>query len=161
MKTMGCDMRIAEVEYDISLAYENGHVICDFASLDCVAENTLSYKLKKVFYSYNVEYWRRRYVGRKNDGVLGTALKHHTDPYMKFHLYSLFVRRKHYDKHSCKYLHNALKDLKTQMLSNGEENLAILKSAFAKGKSSEDWLDAEKAVENIFNNTFIDIWIYV
>ena len=156
-------MRIIEAENEISYAYESGHVICDFASLDCATNNTLSYKIKKekkLRQHYNFDYWCRRYVHRKNDGALGTALKHHSKYYPK-PLYSLFVKKKHYDKYNYKYLHAALKDLKTQMLLNGEENLAILKSTLAKGKGGGDWLEAIEAVKNIFSDTFIDIWIYV
>jgi len=153
-------MRIIEVEKEISFAYENGYIICNFASLDCVNNNTLSYKLKKEFRKWKVEYWCRKYVARKNDGALGTALKHHTRPEF-FHMYSLFIKRKHYDVYNNTHLNHALHDLKVQMVCNHEENLAMLKSSCAKGKNSENLLEIKKLLENIFADTQINIWLYI
>ena len=148
-------MKIVEIEDEISRVCKAGYVICNFASLNCA--DTLSIKLKKEFHLRQVAYWCRRYVGRKNDGALGTALKHHTYSSGPS-LYSLFTKRKHYDKSGYIYLHSALIDLKLQMLQNDENNLAIQK--FAYRRNGDNWQEVIKAIEGVFQNTHIDVWVY-
>jgi hypothetical protein len=163
-------MRIIKVKDEILSAYENGYVICNFASLNCVMANTLSHKLKKEFREWKIEYDCRKYVAHKKDGALGTALKHGSRPVnffrkasdhpSRYNLYSLFIKRKHYEAYSYTHLCQALRDLKFKMVLNAEVNLAILKSACVKGKDSENWLEIINVIEFIFEDTAFDIWIY-